>query len=342
MKKIVFLLLFILLIGTACGKETPNSGNKSLFKVVFSKNTNIVVADFDGSSFYNEDVLVDSDVPNWKPSWSKSGNQIVFFRYVSGIFPYNQVSDIGYWKTKLCIINSDGTGYHELTDGTYGAFNSTFLRDGTNRIIYIKMNIDEDKWETWITSADANPGDEVKVNDGAGMSSLIDGRVVFAANNNSIYLLDLDNPSVWIPITIESPTFPSEAIFTRMSVSPDETKILFAVDFSNFTGIYDGMNILGDGDSWNQKDCVLYVADFNKTTLKVTNARIISPRNGDFTYSDGYNRWSPDGKKIFFHSKRSGQFKMYLYDLEKDEGPTLINSDSNGNYYFPSAQNTPI
>ncbi|PKL14281.1 MAG: hypothetical protein CVV50_02635 [Spirochaetae bacterium HGW-Spirochaetae-6] len=275
----------------------------------------------------------------------------MYFEYVSGELPLLQTKNIANWKTKLRVINSDGTGVKDLTDGTYGAFNATFLRDGSNRIIFIKMADPlTNAWETWMTTADSEPGEEVKINDGAAMTSLIDGRIAFANTGNKIYLRNPEG--VWQVVSMESPVFPASVWFTRMSTSPDETKILFAADFSFYSGDYNALtfsgasdNIVGlsgDADSWDQKDCVLYVADFNKTTLKITNARIISPRGNDFSYSDGYNRWSPEGKKIFFHSKRSGKFQMYLYDLEKQEGPTLISEESESEYYFPCAENTPI
>lgn len=356
MKK--FLIVLSSLIGFAllsCGKQDPSpSPGDGSFELVYSKNNDLVVATFDGSQFLNERNLTNTPLkPSWKPSWSKSGGKIVYFEYVSGELPLLQTKNIAYWKTKLRVINADGTGAKDLTDGTYGDFNATFLRDGSNRIIFIRMaDPSINKWETWITRADSDPGEEEEIYDGAAMTSLMDGRIAFANTANKIYLLDPDIPGSWQTVAVESPTFPTAVVFTRMSISPDETKILFAADFSSYSGDYNAVTfsgandnivgLTGDLDTWDQKDCVLFVADFNKTTLKITNARIISPRGNNFTYSDGYNRWSPDGKKIFFHSKRSGKFQMYLYDLEKQEGPTLISEESESEYYFPCSENTPI
>ena len=47
---------------------------------------------------------------DFKPSWSKTGDMLVFFRRVKND------PDVSKWKTVICIINSDGTGFHQLTD----------------------------------------------------------------------------------------------------------------------------------------------------------------------------------------------------------------------------------
>ena len=41
---------------------------------------------------------------DFKPSWSKTGNKLVFFRRVQNH------PQVGMWKTAICIINADGTG----------------------------------------------------------------------------------------------------------------------------------------------------------------------------------------------------------------------------------------
>ena len=48
---------------------------------------------------------------DYKPSWSRSGALITFFRTQS----YG--STFAQWKTKLCVIGADGTGFRELSDG---------------------------------------------------------------------------------------------------------------------------------------------------------------------------------------------------------------------------------
>ena len=47
---------------------------------------------------------------DFKPSWSKTGDKLVFFRR------YVTAPDVWNWKTAICIINADGTGLHQITD----------------------------------------------------------------------------------------------------------------------------------------------------------------------------------------------------------------------------------
>ena len=63
---------------------------------------------------------------DFKPSWSKTGDKLVFFRrYKDDPVTVN-------WLSAICIINVDGTGFHQLTDGTVANFNPTWTRDGLN------------------------------------------------------------------------------------------------------------------------------------------------------------------------------------------------------------------
>ena len=62
---------------------------------------------------------------DFKPSWSKTGDMLVFFRRLKN----DPV--VTNWKTAICIINVDGTGFQQLTDGTHTDFNQTWTRDGS-------------------------------------------------------------------------------------------------------------------------------------------------------------------------------------------------------------------
>jgi hypothetical protein len=56
---------------------------------------------------------------DFKPSWSITGDHLVFFRRLKND------PDVSNWITQLCI-NIDGTGFHPLSDGTYTDFNPTW------------------------------------------------------------------------------------------------------------------------------------------------------------------------------------------------------------------------
>ena len=47
---------------------------------------------------------------DFKPSWSKTGDKLVFFRR------YKDDPNVVKWLSAICIINVDGTGFHQLTD----------------------------------------------------------------------------------------------------------------------------------------------------------------------------------------------------------------------------------
>ena len=62
---------------------------------------------------------------DFKPSWSKTGDMLVFFRRLKN----DPV--VTNWKTAIYIINVDGTGLNQLTDGTHTASTQTWTRDGS-------------------------------------------------------------------------------------------------------------------------------------------------------------------------------------------------------------------
>lgn len=62
-----------------------------------------------------------------KPSWSKTGDRLVFFRSVKEASP---------WRTAICVIKTDGTGFNKLTDGTHSDMNPTWTRDGANLVVF--------------------------------------------------------------------------------------------------------------------------------------------------------------------------------------------------------------
>ena len=93
---------------------------------------------------------------DFKPSWSKTGDMLVFFRRL--------VNDreVGNWKTAICIINVDGTGFHQLTDGTHTDFNQTWTRDGTNTPIWNRKNPSTGGYQVMASKVGGKPGEEIE------------------------------------------------------------------------------------------------------------------------------------------------------------------------------------
>ena len=71
---------------------------------------------------------------DFKPSWSKTGDMLVCFRRLK-----DDPVTVN-WKTAIFVINVDGTGFHQLTDGTRTDFNPTWTRDGRNTPIWNRKN----------------------------------------------------------------------------------------------------------------------------------------------------------------------------------------------------------
>ncbi len=67
---------------------------------------------------------------DFKPSWSITGDKLVFFRR------FKDDPDVNNWVSAICITGADGTGFHQLTDGTFTDFNPTWTRDGTNTPVW--------------------------------------------------------------------------------------------------------------------------------------------------------------------------------------------------------------
>src|SRR5262249_32436745 len=63
---------------------------------------------------------------DFKPSWSKTGNMLVCFRRTK-----DDPVTVN-WKSAIFVIHVDGSGFHQLTDGTLTDFNPTWTRDGLN------------------------------------------------------------------------------------------------------------------------------------------------------------------------------------------------------------------
>ena len=90
-----------------------------------------------------------------KPSWSKTGDMLVFFRVTKF------AQEIPNWKTAICVVNVDGTGFHKLTDGTHTDFNPTWTRDGSNRAIFNRRNPNTGGYTVMQSETGSSPGDEV-------------------------------------------------------------------------------------------------------------------------------------------------------------------------------------
>ena len=96
---------------------------------------------------------------DFKPSWSKTGDMLVCFRRLK-----DDPVTVN-WKSAIFIINSDGTEFHTLSEGTYTDFNPTWTREGQNAPIWNRKNDKTGGFIVMKSKVGRKPGDEVAVTD---------------------------------------------------------------------------------------------------------------------------------------------------------------------------------
>ena len=270
-------------------------------------------------------ITVTSGHWDYKPSWSPTGDRLTFFRFVS--------KDRGFhtWRTKICVVNIDGTGLRELTNADYPHFNPTWTRDGSNRVIFNRHSTQRGwKNQIFIISPDGGSGDEQLISHPGNayyewaFSGLKDGRILIDRKGRDFaktFLLTPDPGKIGTYEEIERPT---EKIWHKLSVSPSEAKVTYMLD--------------DDRKLYTYKDVVIAVADFDIANLKIYNQIIITEMNTDYVCE--YPRWSKDESCVIYDSNRSGKYQVYAYHL-KDKTTTRISPDENKDYRFGNFENLP-
>ena len=263
---------------------------------------------------------------DFKPSWSKTGNQLVFFRKTKDDPETNN------WKTAICVITVDGTGFHQLSDGTFTDFNPTWTRDGLNTPIWNRKNANQrGGFHVMQSKAGNHPGLEVAVtNDGFhtwAHSCLMDGRILVSSTQlvqaQRYFLMtcgDNTNPHYErIQCELED-----KGLLDRISVSPSEMKVCF--DFiPGFKYIYPGRT--------------LYIADFNAKERTITNVKAIANQEGKKIWYD-YPRWIDGDAAVVYHSGETGKNQLYVYRLE-DGTTSRVSTNPDADYRYPHGEAAP-
>jgi Tol biopolymer transport system component len=265
---------------------------------------------------------------DYKPSWSKTGSLLTFFRTQS----YG--STFAQWKTKLCVINADGSGFRELSDARYADFNPTWTRDGTNLILLNRYAVGgSDRNDIYLISPTGAPGDEVRISNPENryewaFSGLRDGRIfidrVVWSSGAPLARSFLLTPRPGAVGSYQEITRPTSQLWHKLSVSPSETKVAYMLDF--------------DADMSTYADVVLYYADFDATRLAVSNPVAIT--GDDPRDICEYPRWSADESLILYDSNRSGTYQMYAYRLA-DRTTARVSSDASSDSQFGNFENVP-
>jgi Tol biopolymer transport system component len=254
-----------------------------------------------------------------KPVWSKEGDMLTFFRATgeTDAIPFHL------YRTHICVVKSDGTGFRELTDAGNPNVNPTWTRDGSNKIIFNRLSKSRfGNNRVFMISADAAMNDTLLISDPANFewaeSGLKDGRIFIFRINRSKYIVNHIIPFITArklqsyylldPVNkkYEPVDRPNKFPTHKLSLSPSETKVVYMKDL--------------DGKLHTYNDVVIAYAEFDSNNLAVKNEVVISTK--DKKHIDMYPRWSPDERFIIYSSSRGGKMwdmKQYMYNLNTGE-----------------------
>ncbi len=262
---------------------------------------------------------------DFKPSWSKTGNHLVFFRRLK------DDPDVLKWISAICIIDADGTGFHPLTDGTHTDFNPTWTRDGSNTPLWNRKNPEKGSFYVMQGKIGGKPGEEAAVTDAAYhtwvYSTLADGRLLVSclhpAQGWGYYLMTRKpgGTSLYERIDCE---LAKKGLLERASVSPDETKV--CVEFMT-------------GFKFKEPGHAIYVADFDAAKRAITGLKAIANEDQKpFWYA--YPRWIEGGSAVVYHANRTGMGEMFRYTL-KDGATARVSTDAGADYRYPHGEAAP-
>ncbi len=258
---------------------------------------------------------------DFKPSWSKTGDMLVFFRRLK------DDPVVTNWKTAIHVINVDGTGLHPLSDGTHTDFNQTWTRDGTNTPIWNRKHPDKVSFYVMASKVGNKPGQEIALTDKSyhtwAYTCLIDGRILVQCAHPKHgwgYFLMTPNPGGEPSFERIDCPMATKGILDRVSISPSETKVCFEYQ---------------KGFKHNMTGRTLYIADFDSKKPSITGAKAFANEEGANRWF-AYPRWTKDEKAIVYHASPS----LYLYTLE-DGSTVKVSTRDGADYRYPHCEATP-
>ena len=261
------------------------------------------------------------------PSWSKTNNMIVFLRI------NNDAENAQDWLTTICVIKTDGTGFKELTEKKkYSDFNPIWTRDGSNMIIFSRIEKDTGKWYIYMTKPDANPGEEIFISDRKDSefahTCAKDGRILIGSSKGDFYkgiyymlTPNLKGKGKYERIKF---TYNPGGMPLRVSLSPSETKITY--------------ECAKDYDAGSYVNHSLVVADFNINNLIWSNP--VEFKNSQSGILNLFPRWIKDESAIIYNSNQSGINQLYMYKFENKK-TTCVSLNKKGEYGFFCGKETP-
>lgn len=240
--------------------------------------------------------FADSSFNDYKPITSPDGSMIAFFRVTNGAD--KETGDVSLWRSKICVMNADGSDLRELTGDAEFNGNLHWTRDGTDRITWWRItNLsgrpnDYSRVKIWRTSPDAWPGQEEMLSDPDGpahfrefgYSHLRDGRLFMRRGSKKYFLMTPDPVGTPRYEPISYPTLPM--YLHKVSISHDETKISYM------------KQTLDELPTSEYLGAVICIADFDAANCTITNEiAITEPTHERIIW---YTSFSPDDQLIIY------------------------------------------
>jgi hypothetical protein len=262
---------------------------------------------------------------DFKPSWSTTGNMLVCFRRTK-----DDPVTVN-WKSAIFVINADGTGFHQLTDGTHTDFNPTWTRDGRNTPLWNRKNDATGAFFVMRGKVGDKPGREIPLTDEAfhtwAHSCLKDGRILVNARHPKlgwgVYLMTPRDGAapVYEPVECELGT---KGQLHRASISPSEQRICF--EFL-------------PGSKFREPGHTLYIADFDATKRRIGNLKAIANEEAREVWY-AYPRWINGESAVIYHANPTGKGQLYVYRLE-DASTARVSTNPAADYRYPHGEAAP-
>ncbi len=265
---------------------------------------------------------------DFKPSWSRTEDKLIFFRRIKDSMAVNN------WKTAISIIGSDGSDLHHLSDGTKTDFNPTWTRDGLNTPIWNRKNDKKGSFYVMQGKVGGKPGEEIQLTDDSYhtwvFSTLTDGRLLVQCDHPKMgwgnYLMTRGEGTKPLFEKVEC-QLAANGLLDRVSISPDEKKVCFEYQ-RGFNYVYHGRT--------------LYIADFDAAKRSITNMKPIANADGKMFWF-AYPRWIGGDSSVIYQAsdKRfAEQCQLMLYKVS-DNSTTKVSTNPASDYRYPHGEAQP-
>lgn len=262
---------------------------------------------------------------DFKPSWSQTGDKLVCFRRLQ------DDPDVLQWKTAIFVVNVDGSGFHQLSDGTHTDFNPTWTRDGKNTPIWNRKNPATGGFSVVQGKLGGKPGEEAAITNGGfhtwAHSCLRDGRILVNSYHPTqgwgVFLISRREGAQPRYERVQW-ELNSKGQMHRASISPNEKKVCFEFQA---------------GAGYEEVGHALYIADFDAEKRAITNLKVIANEERKrFWYA--YPRWIDGESAVVYHLNNTGKGQLYVYQL--DDGSTKrVSTNAGADYRYPHGEAAP-